>query len=100
MRYMMLIIHSEDIRKVTPPQALMDAMTEFVGEGLKNGTFIDTAGLQTTDKGKRIRSSKGKLTVTDGPFTEAKEMVGGYALVEAKSDEEAFAIAKQFMDLH
>jgi len=62
--------------------------------------MIDTAGLQPTKKGKRVRLNGGKITVLDGPFTETKEVVGGYALVEAKSDAEALALATRFMDLH
>ena len=67
---------------------------------LKNGSIVDTAGLEPTAKGKRVRLSSGKLTLIDGPFTETKEVVGGYALVEAKSYEEAMALATRFMDLH
>ena len=100
MRYMMFIIHTEDYRNQTPPQALYDAMGEFVQENLKSGVLVDTAGLQPTSAGHRVRLSKGKIRVTDGPFTEAKEVVGGYAIVEAKSDEHALEVATKFMDLH
>jgi len=92
MRYMMFIKH-------TPP-SLFQAMDEFVGEAMKNGQIIDTAGLQPTKKGKKVRLAGGKITVIDGPFTETREVVGGYALIEAKSDEEALVLAKRFMDLH
>ena len=100
MRYMMFIVHSEDVRGQTVPQALYDAMGTFVEQGFKSGTVVDTAGLQPTSKGKRVRLSRGKISVTDGPFTEAKEVVGGYAIIEAKSDAEALDVGKQFMDLH
>jgi hypothetical protein len=100
MRYMMFIKHTEDYRMEDVPQSLFAAMGEFVGEALKNGSMIDTASLQPTAKGKRVRLSRGKLTVIDGPFTETKEVVGGYALVEAKSYEEAMALATRFMELH
>jgi cytochrome c oxidase subunit 2 len=66
----------------------MDAMDTFVAEGLKTGVLKDTAGLKSTAEAFRVRSSGGKLKVTDGPFTEAKEVVGGYALVEVKSKED------------
>ena len=69
-------------------------------QGFKSGVLKDTAGLKATVEGFRVRSRGGKLTVTDGPFTEAKEVVGGYALVEVKSKEEALQVARQFMDLH
>ena len=100
MRYMMFIKHKENFKMEDVPQALFAAMGEFVEESIKNGSIIDTAGLQPTAKGKRIRLAGGKLTVIDGPFTETKEVVGGYALVEAKSNDEALALANRFMDLH
>jgi hypothetical protein len=100
MRYMMFIKHTEDYRMETVPQSLFDAMGEFVGEAMKNGSLIDTAGLQPTSKGKKVRLAGGKITVIDGPFTETKEIVGGYALVEARTYDEAMSLATRFMDLH
>jgi len=97
---MMFIKHHENYRVEDVPQSLFDAMGEFVGESLKNGTMIDTAGLQPTKAGTRVRLSGGKIRVTDGPFTETKEVVGGYAIVEAKSKAEALALATKFMELH
>src|SRR4030095_16452153 len=93
MRYMMFIKHTEDYRMEEVPQSLFAAMGEFVEESFKNGSLIDTAGLQPTAKGKRVRLSGGKITVLDGPFAESKEVVGRYALVEAKSNDEALALA-------
>jgi len=100
MKYLMLIKHSESYRGEPIPQALMDAMGEFVTEGFKNGWLKDTAGLKPTADGFRVRSSKNQLKVTDGPFTESKEVVGGYALVEVASREEAMKFAREFMELH
>ncbi|HWN17509.1 MAG TPA: YciI family protein [Gemmatimonadales bacterium] len=100
MKYLMLIKHSESYRNQAIPQALMDAMGEFVGEGLKSGVLKDTAGLRPTSEGFRVRSSKNRLKVTDGPFTETKEIIGGYALIEVASREEALKTARQFMELH
>ena len=100
MKFLMLIKHTESYRNQAIPQALMDAMGEFVGEGFKNGTLKDTAGLKPTSEGFRVRSSGNRLKVTDGPFTEAKEVVGGYALVDVASREEALKTARQFMELH
>jgi hypothetical protein len=100
MRYMMFIKHGEDYKMEDVPQSLFGAMGEFVGEAMKNGSMIDTAGLQPTAKGKRVRLEGGKIRVIDGPFVETKEVVGGYALVEAKSYDEALALATRFMDLH
>jgi hypothetical protein len=99
-RFLMLIKHAESYRSQSVPQALMDAMGEFVTANLKSGVLKDTAGLQPTREGFRIRSSGGALSVTDGPFSETKEVIGGYAMVEAKSKEDALAMARQFMELH
>ena len=100
MRYMMFIKHTEDYRGKTIPPALIEAMGEFVGEYTKKGKFIDGAGLKSSHKGKRVQLRGGQLSVIDGPFTEAKELVGGYAIVEVESEREALEIAKQFMELH
>jgi hypothetical protein len=82
------------------PQSLYGAMGEFVGEAMKSGVMVDTAGLEPSVKGKKVRLAGGKLTVLDGPFVETKEVVGGYAVVEVKSYEEAMTLATKFMDLH
>jgi hypothetical protein len=100
MKYLMMIKHSESYRGEPIPQALMDAMGEFVNQSFKSGVLKDTAGLKPTAEGFRIRSSGGKLKATDGPFTEAKEVVGGYALVEVPSRDEAYKVAWDFMELH
>src|SRR3954465_15680923 len=100
MKYLMLIKHPERYRVEKVPQGLMDAMGKFVEEGFKSGVLKDTAGLKGTEHGHRVRLSGGKVKVSDGPFTEAKEVVGGYALVEVKSKEEALDIARKFMELH
>ena len=100
MRYMMFITHREDYKMEDVPQALFTAMDRFVGENMKTGALVDTAGLQKTSNGVRVRLKNKKLSVTDGPFSETKEVVGGYAVVEAKSKEEAIGFATQFMELH
>ncbi|HUR95012.1 MAG TPA: YciI family protein [Gemmatimonadales bacterium] len=100
MKYLMLIKHTESYRQEAIPQALMEAMGAFVTDGFKNGVLKDTAGLKGTAHGFRVRSSQNRLTVTDGPFTEAKEVVGGYAMIEVSSREEALRVARDFMELH
>jgi hypothetical protein len=100
MKFLMLIKHAESYRNQKIPKGLNDAMGEFVGEGFKSGTLKDTAGLKPTSEGFRVRSSGNRLKVTDGPFTEAKEIIGGYALVEVSSREEAMKVARHFMELH
>jgi hypothetical protein len=100
MRFMMLIKHPNDYEGINVPPALYDAMGQFVEEQIKKGVFIDGAGLQPLTKATRVRLGGGKITVTDGPFSEAKEVVGGYALCEFKTHAEAVALATKFMELH
>jgi hypothetical protein len=99
-RYLMLIRHLEDYRNVPIPQALLDEMGDFVNEKLKSGGLIDTAGLQPSSKTATVRLSRGKVSVTDGPFTEAKEVIGGYALINVRSRTEAIDIATAFVEIH
>lgn len=100
MRYMMFIKHTEDYRGKEIPAGLIDAMDKFIGEYAKQGKFIDGAGLKSSHKGKKVRLRGGKLQVIDGPFTESKELVGGYAIVDVESEQEALDIATKFMELH
>jgi hypothetical protein len=100
MKYLMMIKHRENLRYEEIPQGLMEAMGKFVEEGFKSGVVKDTAGLKPTSEGFRVRLSNKQLKVTDGPFTEAKEVVGGYAMIEVPTGEEALNVARQFMELH
>ena len=100
MKFLMLIKHAESYRNDPVPQGLMDAMGEFVTANLKSGVLLDTAGLKPTADGFRVRLARGAIGVTDGPFPETKEIIGGYALVEAASRGQALEIARQFMELH
>ncbi|HLW86940.1 MAG TPA: YciI family protein [Terriglobales bacterium] len=98
MQFMMIVKHPE--KQGPPPKELIDAITKMSEEAAKAGTMRGSGGLAPTAQGARIRLSKGKLTVIDGPFTEAKEVVGGYAQFELKSKEEAIEGAMRFMELH
>ncbi len=98
MKFMMMVKHAE--KQSSPPKELMDAITILVEEETKNGTMIGTGGLGPSAEGARVRLSGGKVTVTDGPFTEAKEIIGGYAQFELKSKKEAIEAAVRFMELH
>ena len=100
MRFLMFIKHAETSTPVQPPKGLMDAMGGFVAEGFEMGWLKETAGLKGSSESRRIRSKGGKLTVTDGPFAETKEVVGGYAIVETKTKDEALEVARRFMELH
>jgi len=98
MRFMMIVKSAE--KWGFPPKELMDAIGKLSEEAVKAGTMIGNGGLLPTAKGTRVRLSGGQVTVIDGPFTEAKEVVGGYAQFELKSKEEAIEGAKRFMELH
>ena len=100
MRYMMFIKHTEDYRNAQVPASLYEERGKFIEETTKSGNFITGAGLQPSSTGTRVRLSGGKITVMDGPFAESKEIVGGYAIVDVKTREEAMEIAMKFMELH
>ena len=98
MRFMMIVKHAE--KQGPPPKQLMDAIAKLADEETKAGTMLGSGGLGPTALGARVRLSGGKVTVTDGPFIETKEVVGGYAQFELKSKEEAIESAVRFMELH
>ena len=100
MKYLTFIRHSESYRESGPPPALMEAMGGFVQQSLKDGTLVDTGGLLPSKDGARVRLAKGKVTVTDVPFTETKEVIGGWAILRVDSRAEAIRIATAFMELH
>lgn len=80
-----------------PAQQEMDAMGKLIEEGIKAGWLLSTEGCLPSAKGARVRLSDGKFTVTDGPFTEAKELIGGFAIIRANSKEEAIEHTKYFL---
>jgi hypothetical protein len=98
MRFMMLVKGADNMG--LPPKALLDAIDKATAEALKAGTMITSGGLLPSAAGGRVRLSKGTLAVTDGPFTEAKELIGGFAIFEFKSKREALESAREFMQLH
>ena len=100
MRFMMLIKHPRDYDPAAVPASLYAAMGPFVEENMRKGVILDGAGLKPLTHATRVRLAEGKIRVTDGPFTEAKEVVGGYAMCETATREEAIALATQFMELH
>ena len=79
-----------------PEEALIAAMADYHEELVKAGALLDASGLQPTSKGVRIKYSGGKRTVIDGPFTETKELIAGYTLIQVKSREEAMEWARRF----
>jgi hypothetical protein len=95
---MMIVKHAET--SGFPPKELMEAIEKLAEEESKAGTMIGSGGLGPTALGARVRLSGGQVKVIDGPFTEAKEVIGGYAQFELKSKEEAIKSAVRFMELH
>jgi hypothetical protein len=84
-----------------PPKAFLEAMNRLIEESAKQGcVMVEAGGLLPTANGARIRLSGDKVTVIDGPFTEAKEVVGGYAMFDAPSMDAMIECTRRFMDLH
>ena len=102
MRFMLIIKADTNTEAgVLPSKELVAAMDEFNEKMVKAGVLLAAEGLHPSSKGARITfHGGGKRTVTDGPFTEAKEVVGGYAVLEANSRNEALDAARTFMRLH
>ena len=98
MRFMMLVKSAENWGP--PPKELMDEMGRLSQEAIKSGAMIETGGLAPTAMSTRVRLSRGQVAATDGPFTETKEIIGGYAVFEFKSKKEAVDSAVGFMELH
>lgn len=100
MKYLTFIRHSESDRDAGPPPALLEAMGKFVQRTLQEGTLVDTGGLLPSRDGFRIRLAKGVISMTDGPFSETKEVIGGWAILQTDTPAEAVRIAQEFMELH
>jgi len=98
MRFLMMVKSKEG--QGQPPPALMEAIGRHGAEATQNGTMVLSGGLYPASTGARVRVSGGTVRVTDGPFAEAKEVVGGFAIFDLKSREEAVEAARHFMELH
>ena len=98
MRFMSIVISSQPMKGPTP--ALMEAMGKLTEREIKSGRMVDMGGLAPLQQGAHVAIEGGKLRVTDGPFVEAKEVIGGYAIFEVRDKAEALAMAKEFMQLH
>ena len=83
-----------------PPPALLEAMHKLADREIKAGRMLDNGGLMPVSMGAQVRVADGRLSVIDGPFVEAKEVIGGYAIFELPGKEEALASAVEFMQLH
>ncbi len=98
MRFMSIVTSPQPPAQPTP--ALLEAMHTLADREIKAGRMVATGGLMPLATGAQVRIADGNLSVVDGPFVEAKEVIGGYAIFELRSKEEAVALAVEFMQLH
>jgi hypothetical protein len=98
MRFMNLIKSTENAG--SPPKALLDAIAKFGQEAIGTGWLVSAGGLFPSAMGARVRLSTRKLTISDGPFTESKELIGAYAIYKVASKQEAVERASQFLQLY
>ena len=99
MRFLSMIRIDENIGQV-PSEQLMTDMGKLIDEMTRKGVLIRTAGLRPTAEGARVRLRRGQLSTVDGPFTETKEVVGGFAIFEAGSLQEAIELTRRFLKIH
>ena len=100
MRFLSMIRIDETTGQV-PSEQLMADMGKLIEELTRTGQLVSTAGLRPTSEGVRVRLHRGgRLTVLDGPFTETKEVIGGYAVLEAQSKAEAVELTRRFLKVH
>jgi len=99
MRFLSMISVQENTGQ-RPSERLMHEMGHLMQEMTLAGKLVSTAGLTPTSQGVRIRSNHGKLSMTDGPFVETKEVVGGFAILEAASMAEAIELTRRFLAVH
>ena len=101
MRFMMIVKATKDSEAGAPANPkLMAAVARMAEDASKAGVMVDAGGLMPSSQGKRVRVSGGRTSVIDGPFAETKELVGGYAIFDLKSQEEALQMGTQFMQIH
>jgi hypothetical protein len=98
MRFMYIVTSPQPAKGPTPE--LLGAMHKLADREIKAGRMLDNGGLMPLATGAQVRIADGKLSVVDGPFVEAKEVIGGYAIFELRNKEEAMVMAREFMQLH
>jgi hypothetical protein len=101
MRFMMIVKAGKDYEAgKPPPPELMAVVAKEAEELTKAGIMLETGGLLPSRMGARVRVGQGKMTVTDGPFAESKELIGGFAVMQVASKQEAIELGRRFMQLH
>lgn len=98
MKFMTIVRGPENMGP--PPAGLIEGIMRLGDEAAKAGVFVTMGGLMPSAASSKIRISEHRMTITDGPFTEAKEIVGGFAVYDVQSKGEAMAWARRFMELH
>ena len=99
MRFLSMI-RIDEKRGQAPSERLMHDMGKLIEEMTRTGVLVSTAGLRPTAEGVRVRLRDGRLSTSDGPFTETKEVIGGYAVLEAQSMQQAVELTKRFLRIH
>lgn len=101
MRFMGIVKSDKNSEAGIPPDPkLMEAVGKFSESMVKAGIVLENGSLLPSSKGARLRVANGKITVKDGPYAEAKELIGGYAILQVKSKEEAIELSKKFLQVH
>ena len=99
MRFLGYTLGDETVPQPPPSPELFEEMGKFIGEATKAGVIVATGGIAPTAMGAKITLKDGEFTVTDGPFTEAKELIGGWALLECRDMDEAVEWSKRFVSV-
>ena len=99
MRFLSMIRINEKVGQV-PSEQLMHDMGKLIDDMTREGVLVRTAGLRPTAEGRRVRLRQGQLSTVDGPFIETKEVVGGFAILEAESMQKAIELTKRFLRVH
>jgi len=97
MRFLMTYQQDPNVAPPTPQQ--MAAIGAYTKKNIEAGVVVMTGGLVRPDHGTKVKSERGKFSVTDGPFAETKELIDGFAVIEVPSKEAAIAVAREFMQL-
>ncbi|HEY1327336.1 MAG TPA: YciI family protein [Casimicrobiaceae bacterium] len=101
MRFIMMVKADPSFEAGVPPKPeLIAAIGKLTEEMTRSGVMVQTGGLMPSAKGARVRVAGGRITAVDGPFSETKELIGGYAIVDVGSRSDALALARRFMEIH
>ena len=101
MRYLMTVMGNNDYEcGRPPPQALYELMDKYIADVTARGIMRGAGGLAPTSAGVQLKAREGRIAVMDGPFSEAKEVIGGYAFIEVPTKAEAIRLATEFIEVH